>query len=932
MNFRRIFITFSFIIGFFLVLPELITFNFVKPIVLPIAEGALGRGVRINGNIHLRLVPYLRLIVDGLEIDNVKGAARDKFATVDSMILTVDLAPLLWGKIVLNARITNPKVNLEIFDNDKNNWSFGETFEKQQEELRPKNEAKDPNKFAGWFVKVENLKIGDAIIEVKDRKVTKVYELATVGLGANSLTGPFFINGRLYHDYSKYDFSLRATRFMGDSPSHILLRFREAGDFFSTLFRGDITLKPLAVKGYFEGRASMRKLNIDGLLLKNLSIRPVSHLMLLGDVTAKENQVNMSKLQLKLPLTTVSGQASMNTSKAIDIAAHLTAADGGSFLKVDHANHSHKFDLKIANMGKLLKLYKFDTPTPPDTPLTYSGNLLWQGGSYTLQAEPLSIAQAQAEANFQLFPQKNKTFKLSAGVHFGDIASWRTLLNVKFLPGLDRLTTKLLAEGSQDNLKFDLQTNFDDSGVLESKGTLIQQDILKAKASLRYKDARDLAYDMNARNIPEMGPFNITCDIHGKGNITEIDNLVFDTKPIQGKGKVRMESKGEKQNIDVTMDWDSLDLWSLINFQFADEKPKKGEKQPVVVAASGGWPKEPIAWPSNLSVSMDVRVKDVSFFQPIIQDARLNMLIKPDMNLSLRGKSALTKKDCTFSLSLEPGKYRHTIKTEASLNQIPVFPFMQLLTTAVSFGGGITSKMSLSTKGLSVEEMMRSLSGSIMVQADGAFIQGYNLRQLSRNPSSIGGMLMNTLFRKQAEGKGLGLFDVKEEKNQSTPIRTLKADVRVSSGNAEFRAIELDAEGVYGKSDGQLNLGKRTIDMRGTMVFPEIKLKDVPSLMFTLVGSLDNMKFDSNVDKFVDYFISNVLASLISKTLGSLLLNAIVPGLGVVANAVVGAVSDASAAADNQPPEDNSAKIKALQLPARLHQSKAKGNARVHAN
>lgn len=931
MNFRNFFLVFTLLVAFLLGLPEFISLNFLKPVVLPIADGALGRSVKIHGNIHMRLVPYVRLIVDGIEIDNVRGAARDKFATIDSVILNVDFLPLLRGRVVLNARISNPHINLEVFENGKNNWSFAETLEKQQQELNPVGEASDPNKWAGWRIKIDNVKVGDAFIEYKDRKVTKAYELTTVGLGATTLTGPFFINGRLYHDFKKYDFSLRAKRFIGKNPSQLLVKFREADDFFSTVFRGTLTLDPFVVSGGFEGRASMRKLNIDGLLLKHLSIHPISHIMLTSHIQAQGSQFNLSQIQLKLPLATVSGQARVSADKAFLVSAKLSGSDGGSYVVIENDQaKSHKFDFRMTHMGKLLKLYQFDTPAAPDAMLTYSGALVWQNGAYVLNAAPLAVDQAQAQLSFRLTPQRGKAIKLNTGLAVGDMASWRNLLNVQFFPGLDGLTMNLQAEGKQDHLRYQFQTNFDDSGVLESRGELIQQEILKGNLALRYKDARDLAFDMNARRIPEMGPFVISCDINSKGNQTVFENLVFDTKPIRGKGRMAMETQGEQQSFDVRMDWDQLDIWSLLNFEFADEpteEQKKSNPPPVV----SSWPKDKIAWPLHMKVNMDVRVKEVSFFQPMLRNASLAMQMSPALNLRLRGQSALTQKDCDVFVGLEPGKYRHTITTEANLQQIPIFPFMQLLTTAVGFGGGLTARMNVSTKGLSVQEIMQSLNGTLLVQADGAFIQGYNLRRLSRNPSSIGGMLMNTLFRKQAEGKGLGLFDVKEEKSQSTPIKTLKADVKISSGNATFRDIILDADGVYGKADGQLDLGKRLMNMRGSMVFPEIQLKDVPSLMFTLVGSLDNPKFDSNVDKFVDYFISNVLAGLIGKTLGSLLLNAIVPGLGIVASTVTGAIANADSAKDAPVLEDNSAKIKALKLPERVHQPTLNKKAHAHA-
>lgn len=880
-----------------LVLPEIITFNFLKPIVLPQVEKALGRPVHIDGNIHVRLTPYMRLIVDGLRVENVKGAHQKDFATVDSIIINVDFIPLLWKKVTTNIRITNPKIYLESFGKDKNNWTFGG---EEKSETNEKEKPEEGQKETGWKVKIQSLKVGDALVEYRDRKVVNVYEFATVGMGASSLKGPFYINGRLYFDYQKYDFSLRTSRAFGKTAARVLVKFREAGDKFNTLFRGNMITEPFAIKGTFEGAASMLKLKLDHLLLKDLALNPMSHVSATAEVESTEKLTDIKNMKVNLPITSILAQAAVTYAPYLKLKVDAHVPDQTSYLKVETQKQPeglrHSFDFKMAKMAELLKLYKIATPIPNDSNLVFKGDFVQKEESFVLHETALTLERAKVNTSMNITPLSKERYKVSAQVAVPDMDHWRRIFNINVLPGLGFFKTNFQASGNEDKLSYDIKLHLDDDGVVESTGTLIQKQILKAKVRAHYKEAKELAYHLNAKRMKDLGPFTIACDVDSNKDTLKITNMRLDTKPIAGKGSILVKTRGENKDIKVNMNCETLDIWNLLNFRPADTQvaPTKGEDKSSE-AAPIGWSKEKIEWPRNYNVDMDLQVKNVSFFQPIMNHSRLQLTMKPDLKMTLEGKSALTQKDCNIRVQFLPGDSKHQFKTSGFFNQIPIFPFMQLATTAVKFGGGLTAKLDISTKGRSVDDFMKSLNGFLNVQADGAFIDGYNLRKLSRNPASISGMLFNTIFRQAAEGKGLGLFDIREQKGENTPVKILKSDVRLSGGNATLHNTVLDAEGVNGSIAGNIDIGERLLNLKGQMVFPEIKLKDVPALLFTLTGSFDNPKSENNLDKFVQYFISNVLVNLAGKTLGSLLLNAIVPGLGVVASVVGGQIADAAA-------------------------------------
>jgi uncharacterized protein involved in outer membrane biogenesis len=97
-------------------------------------EHATGRSFAINGDLHVRLSMTPRITMDGLVLGNAAWAKEPTMAQIARLEFTVELLPLLGGRVVLpELSLSEARVSLEKNAQGVPNWEFDTT-------------SKDPNK------------------------------------------------------------------------------------------------------------------------------------------------------------------------------------------------------------------------------------------------------------------------------------------------------------------------------------------------------------------------------------------------------------------------------------------------------------------------------------------------------------------------------------------------------------------------------------------------------------------------------------------------------------------------------------------------------------------------------------------------------------------------------------------------------------------
>jgi len=97
----------------------------LRPRVASAVRDATGRELRIDGSLHVSLLPRLSIAASGVHLSNAPGAATPEMLSVDSFVLQAELWPLISKRLVIDSlEITHPVANLEVDRSGRANWIF----------------------------------------------------------------------------------------------------------------------------------------------------------------------------------------------------------------------------------------------------------------------------------------------------------------------------------------------------------------------------------------------------------------------------------------------------------------------------------------------------------------------------------------------------------------------------------------------------------------------------------------------------------------------------------------------------------------------------------------------------------------------------------------------------------------------------------------
>jgi uncharacterized protein involved in outer membrane biogenesis len=174
--------------------PSLVDWNGYKGEIAAKAKEAIGRELRIGGNIDLGLIPSPRLAATDIRISNLPGATSPDMIRVAKIAVEVRLIPLLSGRVeVAGVRLVNPLVELERLADGRVNWKLDMPASAPSTPSAQKP-ARDPAD--AQSVRLDSLVIENGTIIYRERgKVVEQVEKLTAELAAESLSGPFRIKG-----------------------------------------------------------------------------------------------------------------------------------------------------------------------------------------------------------------------------------------------------------------------------------------------------------------------------------------------------------------------------------------------------------------------------------------------------------------------------------------------------------------------------------------------------------------------------------------------------------------------------------------------------------------------------------------------------------------------------------------------------------------
>ena len=113
------------VIGAAFILPSVVPLEDYKEDISAQVEEATGRKLKIAGDISLSVLPTLEIEVDGVSLENAKGAQTPNMLELKKLQVKLDLLPLISREIVVDRFVlVDPVINLEIDKNGRPNWAM----------------------------------------------------------------------------------------------------------------------------------------------------------------------------------------------------------------------------------------------------------------------------------------------------------------------------------------------------------------------------------------------------------------------------------------------------------------------------------------------------------------------------------------------------------------------------------------------------------------------------------------------------------------------------------------------------------------------------------------------------------------------------------------------------------------------------------------
>jgi len=186
-----------------IVIVALVTVPFLIPVETykqQIAErtrAATGRSLEIAGDFSLSLLPRLELVAQDVSFANTPGAAEPYMVTLESLLVQLQIWPLLSGEIKVDSFVlVAPVIHLEVDEKGRANWDFGgrERHEKAERAEIAAADGDGPEELSLGDVRLEN-----GSLTYRDARSGQTVAISKINmtLSLPDLDGPVSADGSL---------------------------------------------------------------------------------------------------------------------------------------------------------------------------------------------------------------------------------------------------------------------------------------------------------------------------------------------------------------------------------------------------------------------------------------------------------------------------------------------------------------------------------------------------------------------------------------------------------------------------------------------------------------------------------------------------------------------------------------------------------------
>ena len=323
------------IVAGLLVAPGFFDWNSYKPQITAAVKDALGRELRIVGDINLTIFPSPALSVRRVSLENVEGADNREMVAFDEVEVKVDVSALLAGKIaVTSVRLVRPVIALEITKDGKASWDIKLRGDVSSTTASTSSTATSTvSSDLAIDVSLDSLLIEDAVISFTDASSGLVQRISglTTEIAADSLNGPFRAEGRMTTRGISLNFSFNVGRLTPKQPLPVKLQIGHDETSANLRFVGKLSeLTPdAALSGKVEVSAPDVAAMARSLSLGDLPPLAAQAFSLNAETSASATEFGVNKLSLRFGDMSFAGaiHGSLKPTPAIDIVLNSSHVD-----------------------------------------------------------------------------------------------------------------------------------------------------------------------------------------------------------------------------------------------------------------------------------------------------------------------------------------------------------------------------------------------------------------------------------------------------------------------------------------------------------------------------------------------------------------------------------------------------------------------------
>jgi AsmA protein len=157
---------------------------------------ATGRELEIRGDFALSLLPRFELVAEDVVFANAPGATEPEMATLKSLLVQLQVWPLLSGEIKVDSFVLiEPVIHLEVDGDGRANWDFGKKHEPRAETAE--REAPEDSDLAQ--ISLGDVRLENGLVTYRDARSGQAIEISNINmtLSLPDVDGPVSAEGSL---------------------------------------------------------------------------------------------------------------------------------------------------------------------------------------------------------------------------------------------------------------------------------------------------------------------------------------------------------------------------------------------------------------------------------------------------------------------------------------------------------------------------------------------------------------------------------------------------------------------------------------------------------------------------------------------------------------------------------------------------------------